>query len=53
MPFGLISTPTTFQRLIDKLFDKRKWPFVFTYLDDILIASIVSQLKNILIMCQL
>jgi len=39
MPFGLTNALATFQRLIDKLFDKRKWPFVFTYLDDILIAS--------------
>ena len=39
MPFGLTNAPATFQRLIDKLFDKKNWPFVFTYLDDILIAS--------------
>ena len=39
MPFGLTNAPVTFQRLIDKLFDKKNWPFVFTYLDDILIAS--------------
>ena len=39
MPFGLTNAPATFQRLIDKLFNKKRWPFVFTYLDDILIAS--------------
>ena len=39
MPFGLTNAPATFQRLIDKLFNKKDWPFVFTYLDDILIAS--------------
>ena len=39
MPFGLTNAPATFQQLIDKLFNKKRWPFVFTYLDDILIAS--------------
>ena len=39
MPFGLTNAPATFQRLIDKVFNKTDWPFVFTYLDDILIAS--------------
>ena len=38
MPFGLTNAPATFQRLIDKLFNKKDWSFVFTYLDDILIA---------------
>jgi len=36
MPFGLTNAPATFQRLIDTLFDRKKWPFVFTYLDDTL-----------------
>ena len=39
MPFGLTNAPATFQRLIDTIFTKKEWPFVFTYLDDILIAS--------------
>ena len=39
MPFGLTNAPATFQRLIDTLFDSKEWPFVFTYLDDILVAS--------------
>ena len=39
MPFRLTNAPATFQWLIDKLFNKNSWPFVFTYLDDILIAS--------------
>ena len=39
MPFGLTNAPATFQRLIDTVFNKKEWPFVFTYLDDILIAS--------------
>jgi hypothetical protein len=37
MPFGLINAAQTFQRLMDHLF--RHLPFVFTYLDDHLIAS--------------
>ena len=31
--------PATFQRLMISLFVENKWPFVFIYLDDILIAS--------------
>ena len=38
MPFGLTNAPATFQRLIDIVFNNKEWPFVFTYLDDILIA---------------
>jgi hypothetical protein len=37
MPFGLMNAAQTFQRLMDRLF--RGLPFVFTYLDDHLIAS--------------
>jgi hypothetical protein len=37
MPFGLGNAAQTFQRLMDKLF--RHLPFVFTYLDDHIIAS--------------
>jgi cleavage and polyadenylation specificity factor subunit 1 len=37
MPFGLSNAAQTFQRLMDRLF--RQLPFVFTYLDDHLIAS--------------
>ncbi len=37
MPFGLKNAAQTFQRLTDHLF--RHLPFVFVYLDDILIAS--------------
>jgi hypothetical protein len=37
MPFGLKNAAQTFQRLMDKLF--RHLPFVFVYLDNILIAS--------------
>jgi hypothetical protein len=36
-PFGLTNAAQSFQRLMDKLF--RHLPFVFTYLDDHLIAS--------------
>jgi len=37
MPFGLLNAAQTFQRLMDRLFGHL--PFVFTYLDDHLIAS--------------
>jgi cleavage and polyadenylation specificity factor subunit 1 len=37
MPFGLKNAAQTFQRLMDRLF--RHLPFVFVYLNDILIAS--------------
>ncbi len=37
MPFGLTNAAQSFQRLMDKLF--RHLPFMFTYLDDHLIAS--------------
>ena len=39
MPFRLTNAPATFQRLIDTVFSNKEWPFVFTHLDDILIAS--------------
>jgi cleavage and polyadenylation specificity factor subunit 1 len=37
MPFGLANAAQTFQRLMDSLF--RSFPFVFVYLDDLLIFS--------------
>jgi hypothetical protein len=37
MPFGVMNAAQTFQRLMDRLFGHL--PFVFTYLDDHLIAS--------------
>ena len=37
MPFGLCNAPQTFQRFLDSIF--RDLPFVFVYIDDILIAS--------------
>ena len=37
MPFGLKNAAQTFQRLMDRIF--RGLPFVFIYLDDVLIAS--------------
>jgi hypothetical protein len=37
MPFGLTNAAQSFQHLMDKLF--RHLPFVFTYLDNHLIAS--------------
>ena len=37
MPFGMKNSAQAFQRLMDQVF--RDLPFVFVYLDDILIAS--------------
>ena len=37
MPFGLTGAPSSFQRLINKLF--RDLPFVTAYMDDLLIYS--------------
>lgn len=37
MPFGLCGAAQTQQRLMDEIF--RDLPFVFVYIDDILIAS--------------
>ena len=37
MPFGLANAAQTFKRLMDSLF--RSFPFVFVYLDDLLIFS--------------
>ena len=39
MPFGLMNVLAMFQRLIKKLINIKDCPFVFTYLDDILIAA--------------
>ena len=39
MPFGLTNAPATFQRLIDALFGPEFDPYVFGYLDDIVIVS--------------
>src|SRR5699024_5977998 len=37
MPFGLRNSSQTFQRFLDSI--TRDFPFVFVYIDDILIAS--------------
>ena len=37
MPFGLAGAPSSFQRLMDKLF--RGVPFVSSYIDDIMVHS--------------
>jgi hypothetical protein len=39
MPFGLHSAPGTFQALVDKLFTPDLEPYVFAYLDDIIIST--------------
>ena len=42
MPFGLTGAPSSFQRLMDKLFCDM--PFVTTYIDDVLIHSATEKL---------
>ena len=42
MPFGLTGAPSSFQRLMDKLF--RDIPFVTTYIDDVLVHSKTEEL---------
>lgn len=39
MPFGLHNAPATFQRLVDNLFGPELEPYVFKYLDDIIIVT--------------
>lgn len=39
MPFGLCNSAQTQQRLVDALFGPKYEPYVFTYLDDIIITS--------------
>ena len=39
MPFGLHNSPATWQRLIDRVLGPKLEPFVFVYLDDIVIVT--------------
>ncbi|XP_051153756.1 uncharacterized protein LOC127277011 [Leptopilina boulardi] len=39
MPFGLCGAPATFQRLMDKIITAQMKPYVFAYLDDIIIVT--------------
>lgn len=39
MPFGLTGSPATFQRLIEKILGPDMEPFVFSYLDDVIVAT--------------
>ena len=44
MPFGLTGAPSSFQRLMDKIF--RDIPFVTTYIDDVLLHSATEELHQ-------
>lgn len=39
LPFGLHNSPATFQRLIDRVLGADLEPYVFVYLDDIIVAT--------------
>ena len=39
LPFGLTNAPASFQRLIDKIITPDMAPFVFAYLDDVIIVT--------------
>lgn len=39
MPFGLHNAPATWQRLIDKILGHDLEPFLFVYLDDIILVT--------------
>ena len=45
MPFGLTGAPSSFQRLMNKIF--RDLPFVTTYVDDILVHSANEEEHNV------
>lgn len=38
MPFGLMNTPTTFNRMMDRIFRKYK-TFISTFFDDMIVYS--------------
>jgi hypothetical protein len=39
MPFGLTSTPSSFQRLLNHILKTHENPFVLVYLDDVLVFN--------------
>ena len=39
LPFGLTNAPATFQSLIDKIFGPELEPYVFKFLDDIVVTT--------------
>ncbi|XP_058448953.1 uncharacterized protein LOC131428910 [Malaya genurostris] len=40
LPFGLVNSPATLARLMDQVLGRGKWePYVFVYLDDIIVVS--------------
>lgn len=43
MPFGLCNAPASFQRAMDRLFERENHKFVISYLDDIIVYSKTSE----------
>ena len=44
MPFGLKNTGATYQRLVNRMFQKQIGPFMEVYIDDMLVKSIKVEL---------
>lgn len=43
MPFGLVNTPATFQRLMNDLLAAHKWRDCLVYLDDVLVFGVTLE----------
>ena len=39
LPFGFVSSPAIFQRMVDMLLGGMKWVFAIGYIDDIIVCS--------------
>lgn len=51
MPFGLCNAPKTLQRLMDEVFGPELDPYVFVYLDDLVIVTATFE-EHIAILCK-